>query len=81
MTRGARRTAAAALLAAAFLVPACSGERYRIVDGPAELNIAGSAWTPSVTAKIEAGGRAWFGPTPPAPVETTTAPPAPAAPE
>jgi hypothetical protein len=65
------RSLAAALLAAALL--AACGTRYRIVDGPAELNVAGSAFTPSVTAKIEAGGRAWFGPQPPPP-------PAPAAP-
>lgn len=52
----------------AIALCACSGERFRIVEGPATLSIAGTLWTPGVTVQIEEGGRAWFGPErPPAP--------------
>jgi len=55
-------------LALLLVVAACSGDRFRIVDGPASLSIAGTLWTPGVTVQIEEGGRAWFGPEqPPAP--------------
>lgn len=53
-------------------VAACSGERYRIVEGPASLTVGATMWTPEATATVEAGGRAWFGPNPP-PVESADA--------
>lgn len=66
--RAAVRTAVkGAVIAALALAPGCGGDRYRIVEGPASLTVGGTMWTPEATAKVEAGGRAWFGPQPPPP--------------
>lgn len=44
---------------------ACSQDRYSIVYGPAQLVIAGTAYSPGVSVTIEEEGVAWFGPSRP----------------
>lgn len=56
-----------AALVVALLLCGCSPERFRVVEGPASLTVGGTVWTPEASAKVEAGGRAWFGPEPPPP--------------
>ncbi len=55
------------LVAGALAFAGCSGDRFRVVEGPATLSVAGTAFTPGVTVQIEEGGRAWFGPDAPPP--------------
>ncbi len=50
------------LLGGLAVVVGCTGDRYRIVEGPARLSIGGTAFTPAVLVEIEEGGRAFFGP-------------------
>lgn len=56
-----------ALAIAAAALHGCGGDRFRVVEGPATLSVAGTAFTPGVTVQIEEGGRAWFGPDAPPP--------------
>ena len=64
------------LILLAVLAVACSGTRYYIVEGPANLTIGATAVTPMVTVNIEEEGRAFFGPD--LPEFYTTEPPEPA---
>lgn len=66
---GGRRLA---LLAALAAIAGCNNpDRYRVVDGPAQLTVGATAFTPGVSVSIERGGRAYFGPS----FEPPTAPP------
>ena len=69
------RRRAYCLLTAALALAACSGDRYRVVQGPARMTIGETIYSPPILVEIEEGGHAYFGPSSPLSGELPTVEP------